>query len=96
MKNKILIVDDKANTLKVVGAILQDEGYELVKAHGGSSSLSILEKDSGFDAVLADLKMPGIDGLELFRRMSASRSLWTSMTMSPLGAIDFPIAIARW
>ncbi len=95
MKNKILIIDDKANTLKVVGAILQDEGYEVVKAHGGSSSLNILEKNSGFDAVLADLKMPGIDGLELFRRVNAMNLDIPFIIMTAHGTIESAVAAMK-
>jgi DNA-binding NtrC family response regulator len=66
---KILIVDDQTNTLKVVGAILQDEHYEVLKAESAAKALEILEGERGIDVVLADLKMPGMDGLELYRKM---------------------------
>ncbi len=69
MKKKILIVDDKINTLKVVGAILYDEGYEVIKAQSAKQALMTLESQQDIDAVLSDLKMPGIDGLELYKRM---------------------------
>jgi len=68
---KILIVDDQLNTLKVVGAILQDENYEVLKAESAARALEILEGERGIDVVLADLKMPGMDGLELYRKMRA-------------------------
>jgi DNA-binding NtrC family response regulator len=68
---KILIVDDQINTLKVVGAILQDENYEVLKAESAARALEILDGERGIDVVLADLKMPGMDGLELYRKMRA-------------------------
>lgn len=71
MGKKILIVDDQLNTLKVVGAILQDENYEVLKAESAARALEILEGERGIDVVLADLKMPGMDGLELYRKMRA-------------------------
>lgn len=71
MGKKILIVDDQINTLKVVGAILQDENYEVLKAESAARALEILDGERGIDVVLADLKMPGMDGLELYRKMRA-------------------------
>jgi DNA-binding NtrC family response regulator len=68
---KILIVDDQINTLKVVGAILQDENYEVLRAESAARALEILDGERGIDVVLADLKMPGMDGLELYRKMRA-------------------------
>ncbi|HEX9910642.1 MAG TPA: sigma-54 dependent transcriptional regulator, partial [Desulfatiglandales bacterium] len=62
---------DQLNTLKVVGAILQDENYEVLKAESAARALEILEGERGIDVVLADLKMPGMDGLELYRKMRA-------------------------
>jgi DNA-binding NtrC family response regulator len=69
MKRKILIVDDKDNALKVIGAILQDEGYEVFKAQSSSHALRVFEDRGDIDAVLADLKMPGEDGLSLYRKV---------------------------
>lgn len=69
MGRRILIVDDQINTLKVLGAILQDEKYEVLKAESAARALEILEGDKGIDVVLADLKLPGMDGLELYRKI---------------------------
>jgi CheY-like chemotaxis protein len=43
-KRKILIVDDQINTLKVLMAILADEGYDVTQATSGTEALSILRK----------------------------------------------------
>lgn len=69
MGRRILIVDDQINTLKVLGAILQDEKYEILKAESAAKALGIIEGDKGIDVVLADLKLPGMDGLELYRKI---------------------------
>ncbi|MGE5841241.1 MAG: sigma-54-dependent transcriptional regulator [Deltaproteobacteria bacterium] len=71
MSRRILIVDDQINTLKVLGAILQDEKYEVLKAESAARALEILEGDKGIDVVLADLKLPAMDGLELYRKIRA-------------------------
>ena len=69
MKKTILVVDDKINTLKVMCAILEDEGYGVFKAKNGEEALEVFQERPGIDVVLADLKMPGMNGLELFHRL---------------------------
>ncbi len=68
----ILIVDDRKSTLKVVGAILKDEGYHVLQAGSGFEALDIFRCRKEIDAVLSDLKMPGMDGLELYRQIKKS------------------------
>ena len=88
MKKKILIVDDKINTLKVVGAILQDEGYEVFKAQSATQAMETFETQRDIDAILADLKMPGTDGLELYRMMSAVEPGIPFVIMTAHGTIE--------
>ncbi len=67
---KILVVDDRINALKVLMAILADEGYEVLTATSGEEALAQYHASPDLDVVLADLKMPGMSGLDLFRRLS--------------------------
>ncbi|MCB2193172.1 MAG: sigma-54 dependent transcriptional regulator [Deltaproteobacteria bacterium] len=67
---KILVVDDRINALKVLMAILADEGYEVLTASSGEEALAQYHDHPDLDVVLADLKMPAMNGLDLFRRMS--------------------------
>lgn len=66
LKLKVLIVDDKPNTLKVLGAILQHAGYTVFQALNADKALEIYTTEERIDAVIADLKMPGTDGLALY------------------------------
>lgn len=88
MGKKILIVDDQINTLKVVGAILQDENYDVLKANSAARALEILDGERGIDVVLADLKMPGMGGLELFRKMRALERNLPFVIMTAHGTIQ--------
>ena len=88
MEKKILIVDDKINTLKVIGAILQDEGYEIFRAQNAREALQVFENQKDIDVVLADLKMPGVDGLELYRQMSAIEGDIPYVIMTAHGTIE--------
>ena len=71
MEHTILVADDQLNSLKVMCAILEDEGYQVVKAEDGTRALALIEQEKHLDAVLADLKMPGMDGVTLYRRMKS-------------------------
>ena len=95
MGKKILIVDDQINTLKVVGAILQDENYEVLKAENASKALEILEGERDVDVVLADLKMPGMDGLELFRKMRAMDRNIPFVIMTAHGTIQSAVGAMK-
>jgi len=86
-KRKILIVDDQINALKVLMAILADEGYEVSKATSGTEALSILRKEEKIDAVLADLKMPGMDGMDFFRSVKEMRGSIPFIIMTAYGTV---------
>jgi two-component system sensor histidine kinase/response regulator len=64
MKEKILIVDDEPSFLITTKTILKEEGYEVTTAEDGFEAIYLLKKQI-FDVVLADLKMPGKDGMEV-------------------------------
>ncbi len=64
----VLIVDDEKNYPPIIGAVLQEEGYETLSANSGHEALEILEH-SDVDLVLTDMKMPGMNGIELLERI---------------------------
>lgn len=61
----ILVVEDDRNTLNGLVEILTEEGYEVTGVENAEKALPLLEKQS-FDVLLTDLRLPGIDGNELF------------------------------
>jgi DNA-binding NtrC family response regulator len=65
---KILIADDERAITEGLGAILRDEGYEVTVAVDGQKALDSLSSDT-FGLVLADLKMPKLDGLGLLKEL---------------------------
>ncbi len=67
--DRILIVDDELNMRLVLAAMLKREGYEVASAADGEDALHIL-KSGPVAAVVTDLKMPRIDGMELLNRMN--------------------------
>lgn len=74
MAEKILIVDDDLDTLKLVGLILQRHGYQIVAANGGMQALSKAVAEQP-DIILLDVMMPDMDGYEVTRRLRANTSV---------------------
>ena len=67
-ENKILLVDDEEGIRKVLGISLADSGYEVLSAADGAEALDIFRREYP-GIVLTDIKMPGMDGFELLRRI---------------------------
>lgn len=65
----ILIADDEANIRRVLEAILRREGYDVLTAANGLDALT--QMGPGVHTVITDLKMPGLDGMGLLRKLSA-------------------------
>jgi DNA-binding response OmpR family regulator len=67
----VLVVDDEAITREVVSAMLEIEDVEVRTAHDGESALTVAA-DVRPDLVLLDVMMPGLDGIEVCRRLRAA------------------------
>ena len=67
-KRKILIVDDEPDFLEVVRTRLEANDYEVATVANGEEALNYVKNNTP-DAVLLDILMPGIDGLEVLRRI---------------------------
>jgi two-component system, NarL family, sensor histidine kinase UhpB len=68
MKEKILIIDDEPEILENLETILFDEGFEVVKASSGNEAVANFEAGS-FGLVITDMKMPGLSGIDVLRRV---------------------------
>ena len=69
MNKKILIVDDEVDILEFLGYNLRNEGFEVETAINGARALDLLEEEYSPDLVILDIMMPGMDGVELCRRI---------------------------
>ncbi|MEJ2719603.1 MAG: response regulator [bacterium] len=65
---KVLVVDDEAEFADVIAERMRARGYEVDTAGNGTDGLEKI-KDKEYDAVLLDLNMPGLDGMETMKRM---------------------------
>ena len=64
MKEKILVVDDQFGIRILLNEVLQKEGYDTYQAANGLQALEVLN-DHVPDLVLLDMKIPGMDGIEI-------------------------------
>lgn len=99
-QNRILVIDDESVVLISVDKILSREGYEVVTADKAEDGLE-KAKGGGFDLVITDLMMPGMNGIELmhsikttgsdvpFLMITGYPSIKTAMQALRLGAIDY-------
>ena len=69
----VLVVDDDSDVREVTAAILASSGYAVVAASSGAEALAILANGERVDAMLVDLAMPGMDGIESARRAQEQR-----------------------
>ena len=70
-KLKILVVDDEPEFVELIKMRLEDNGYDVVTAVDGKQGLEKVKSESP-DAVLLDILMPGLDGIEALKRIRRS------------------------
>jgi two-component system NtrC family sensor kinase len=68
--NKILIIDDEEANVRVLAMSLRSDGYEVLTAYSGEEGLAVYAEKSP-DLVLTDIKMPGMDGIEVLKKIKA-------------------------
>jgi DNA-binding NtrC family response regulator len=93
-KARILVVDDEANARSALAEILKEEGYAAETAGDGFKALSKLE-EFGPDLILSDLKMPGMDGVELLRKVKEQDPELPVVLMTAFGAVETAVSAMR-
>jgi len=76
---KVLVIDDDAVVGRSFNRVLSDKGYDVSTVLNGKDALSSIEENS-YDVVFTDIKMPGMDGLEVTERIKA-RCPWTPVVV---------------
>ena len=73
-KEKILVVDDEQDLVKLVRFNLEKDGYKVISAFNGEDALFLARKERP-DLIVLDLMLPGIDGLEVCKKLKADTEL---------------------
>src|SRR5512137_2828955 len=109
MKARILVIDDEAAIRDSMRMILEYEGYEFLGAATGEEGIALADREA-IDLVFLDIKMPGMDGLEVLGRLKAASetlpvvmisghgTVATAVDATKRGAFDFiekPLATER-
>lgn len=84
---KILVVDDEPSVLLTVVAILQQEGYDVDAAPNGHTAIDWI-RTRQYDLVMTDLKMPGIDGLQVLEEVRKTSPSTVTLMMTGYGSVD--------
>jgi DNA-binding response OmpR family regulator len=100
MGKKVLIVDDDERVVQSIAGVLEDEGFRVATARSGEEAMGIFQQKVP-DVTLLDIWMPGMDGIEVLKRLkwiapdcqvimiSGHATISTAMTAVKLGAFDF-------
>ena len=94
MAGRILVVDDEVNARTALAELLRDEGYEVETAADAFKALGKYEELAPH-LVLTDLKMPGMDGIELVKKIRAFEDPAAVVVMTAFGAIQSALDAMR-
>ncbi|KOO37301.1 response regulator [Priestia koreensis] len=87
MKEKILVVDDQYGIRILLTEVLQKEGYQSFQAANGFQAIEITQRESP-DLVLLDMKIPGMDGIEILKRLKEIDPAIKVIIMTAYGELD--------
>ncbi|MBE1281289.1 sporulation initiation phosphotransferase Spo0F [Bacillus sp. Bvel1] len=87
MNEKILIVDDQYGIRILLNEVFHKEGYQTLQAANGIQALDIVTKERP-DLVLLDMKIPGMDGIEILKRMKMIDESIRVIIMTAYGELD--------
>jgi two-component system, OmpR family, response regulator len=84
---RTLIVEDEMALARLLAEALERSGYETTVVHRGDTALERARAEA-FDALVLDLSLPGIDGLEVLRQLRAERNLTPALVLTARGSVE--------
>ena len=95
MDRKLLLVDDEEGIRKVLGISLSDLGYDVLTAENGGQALKIFRRETP-PIVLTDIKMPGMDGIELLQKIKHENPDTEVIMITGHGDMDLAIKSLKY
>ena len=92
---KVMVVDDETVARVSLSEILRLEGYQVATAASGEEALSLLRKSGPFDLMVLDLKMPGMDGLEVTEAVRAQSPGTVIILLTAFATLETAIQAIR-
>lgn len=92
---RLLLVDDETNIRLTLSALLQRAGYDVTTAAGGGEAISLLDQHS-YELLLVDLKMPGIDGMQVVAAARARHPDIAIIVLTGHGSLETAIEGMRY
>jgi DNA-binding response OmpR family regulator len=92
---KVLIIDDEAHIREMMRLTLETAGYEVADAADGEQGLREFGRAGGYDVVVLDQKMPGIDGLETLRRLLARAPSARVVMVTAFASVELAVDAMR-
>lgn len=86
-KGRVLVVDDEPNAIKVLSAILAEDGYDVLGAWDVDSAAGVVESEN-IDVVITDMKMPGKTGIELFEYLKRKHPDLPVIFLTAYGSVE--------
>ncbi|MBO9370314.1 MAG: response regulator transcription factor [Chloroflexi bacterium] len=92
---RILVVDDEATTRISLAELLRLEGYDVSLAASGEDALDIIDRHPAFDLMVVDIKMPGMDGLQLTEAVQRRSPDTVIILLTAFGTLETAIQALR-
>ncbi len=85
-KGRIVVIDDEVNAAAALETLLKEDGYDVARPHEARTGLQLVERHDP-DLVLTDLRMPGMDGIELMAKIKELRPETMVILMTAYGTV---------
>jgi len=92
---RILLIDDDPGIVETLSRVMSDEGYDVTVEKRGDDGFARAAKDA-FNAVVTDLKMPGLGGLELVRQLHSARPRLPIILITAFGTTQTAIEATKF
>jgi PAS domain S-box-containing protein len=93
--NKLLLIDDEPDIVRVLSVSLKADGYDVLTAQSGAEGLAAFEKEKP-DIIVTDIKMPGMDGIEVLEKIKALEPNAEVIIITGHGDIDNAIEALKF